>query len=197
MKRTIGILIACTALLTSCSSAINNDPDIARRALATTPGPGGDALQFVNLCNETMYSWFAERELTPSGLIPPEVNETGSGCSYDNDKHNFALLSQPDDPDGSTERWVQKVLNAQGTPQSVDIGEHQGEYVVQPTSEHRQGCHVMTPVYYGFLHVTGGPFPGTEQPMPRDCDAARTLAEDLVEYIDASYWHTLGGLLVE
>lgn len=195
--RTLVLLAACAALLTGCSSASNTAPSANGNEQKTVSILKNTVPRFFDPCGEELSTWFAHHGLRPSTVVAPEYNETGSGCSFRSDTLSLALLSQPADSDGSTERWVQKVLNAQGTPQSVDIGEHQGEYVVQPTSEHRQGCHVMTPVYYGFLHVTGGPFPGTEQPMPRDCDAARTLAEDLVEYIDASYWHTLGGLLVE
>lgn len=191
------LLAACAALLVGCSSAPGMETSADSIVQGKLSETGADDSRFLDLCSEEMFGWFSKRGLVPSTLIVPELNETGSGCSYEDDEHDFSLLSQPADPDGSTERWVHKVLESEGSPQVLSVGNHEGAYTVQPATEYRQDCRVVVPVYYGFLHVIGGPLSRFAQPMPRDCDAARTLAEDLVEYIDESFWQTLGGVLVE
>ncbi|MDN5758997.1 MAG: hypothetical protein L0H59_10765, partial [Tomitella sp.] len=130
--RSLVLLAGIATLLVGCSSAQDTGSNNSAQLAASKAGI--DDIGFFDPCDQEMSEWFHHRGLRPSEIMPPELDEHGSECSFNNEVGDFALLSQPAETDGSTEHRVSAVLEAEGTPQSVDIGEHQGEYVVQPTS---------------------------------------------------------------
>ncbi len=91
-----------------------------------------------------------------------------------------SVMSQLEHADGSTRRWVQRVLEASGEVLPTEVAGRPAQMSIRDHDGVRQDCHVLVTVDFGFVHVIGGPRGDADVSPTRDCDQTRTLAAALV-----------------
>ncbi|WP_248499615.1 DUF3558 family protein [Tomitella gaofuii] len=168
-------MIACIALTASCTSTSPATAPATASPPDTTPTG-----MLADPCTDEMVTWFASRGLTPSRAATPSRDRRTSNCTFGNDLYSVSVMSQLASPDGSTKRWVQRVLEASGEVLPLEVAGRPAEMSIRDHDGIRQDCNVLVTVSFGFLHVTSSPRGDADVSPARDCDQTRTLAAALV-----------------
>ncbi|WP_182346755.1 DUF3558 family protein [Tomitella gaofuii] len=172
------VTAVCCLLIAVAGCASSPARSNSTAPISTSSAAG--SLTYEDPCTPQMAAWFTARELPPAAHIPVDRDSASSGCTYSNHEFGASVMSQLEHPDGSTARWVQRVLEASGEVLPLEVAGRPAKMSIRDHDGPRQDCHVLVVVDFGFVHVIGGPRGDADVSPARDCDQTRTLATALV-----------------